>query len=64
LNKEVKFVRVECRNPMMPFSFEFETLEDAEGDIDERLRWGELERVMIFYKDGTKDVDDFDAWGS
>lgn len=63
-NKEIVKVHVYCENPMESFGFTFDSYEDAEGDIEERLRWGELEKVVTFYADGTTDVQEFEAWGA
>jgi hypothetical protein len=34
--------------------FDFDSEEDAKGDIEERMRWGELEKVVKVYTEITE----------
>jgi len=53
--KPVREVYVSCVNPTGSFGFNFDSYEDAKGDIEERLRWGELKKITYYYVDGTEE---------
>lgn len=63
-DKKVVKLYVGCKNPMGPFGFYFDSEEEAEYDIEERLRWGELDRVIYLYEDGTKRTVKHHAWSA
>jgi len=47
-------VLVYFSNPMGRERFDFASEEDAKSDIEERMRWGELEKVVRVYTETTE----------
>lgn len=54
LEKEAVGVVLYCSNPEGRFTLVFDSIEEARGDIEERIRWYELDEVAYIMPDGSK----------